>query len=178
MPKTYEKADATVTEMATMVLCKHESHKPLLDHRVRVDILMVVPPYNEQTGEYDSDAIMVGGYPAAACIKILGLKDRTVGRGDAEMLISYPWWRDATEKEQEALLDHELHHLAVKLNKVGQAIKDDLGRPKLWMRKHDVQAGWFAIVAQRNGEHSAEQQQAKKLMGLYQQVFWPQLEAR
>lgn len=178
MPKTYEKASAAVMEMAVAVLCKHESHKPLLDHRVKVDILMVIPPYNEQTGEYDSEAITVGGYPAAACIKVLGLKERTSGLGDAQMLISYPWWKDASEKEQEALLDHELHHLAVKLNKVGMAIKDDLGRPKLWMRKHDVFTGWFSIVAARNGEHSAERIQAKRIMGLFQSVFWPDVEAK
>lgn len=89
------------------------------------------------------------------------------GLGDAEILIDADWWEKANEAERKALLDHELQHFA-KTDKV-----DDLGRPKLKMRRHDVQVGWFKSVAERNGVSSQERLQAAQMMHEHQQVFWP-----
>lgn len=52
---------------------------------------------------------------------------------------------------------------------------DDLGRPKLKMRKHDVEIGWFKIIAERHGAHSIERQQAKIIFDTMGQSFWPGL---
>jgi hypothetical protein len=52
-------------------------------------------------------------------------------------------------------------------------IRDDLKRPKLKLRKHDVEVGWFAIVAGRHGSASLEIEQAKAVMDSYGQLFWP-----
>ena len=68
------------------------------------------------------------------------------------------------DAKKDALLDHELYHLEVQRNKHGKPKLDCNRRPKLTMRLHDRQYGWFDEIAQRHGSASIECQQA---MGLY-----------
>lgn len=96
-----------------------------------------------------------------------------LGRGDAEISLDGDWWRTASEEERRALLDHELHHIAPELNQNSQPITDDIGRPKIHMRKHDFQFGWFTIIAERHGLASAECIQAKGMMDAAGQYYWP-----
>jgi hypothetical protein len=49
---------------------------------------------------------------------------------------------------------------------------DALDRPKLAMRKHDHQFGWFDEVAQRHGEASPEVRQARVLMEKSGQLYF------
>jgi hypothetical protein len=49
---------------------------------------------------------------------------------------------------------------------------DAVGRPKLLMRKHDHQFGWFDEVAQRHGEASPEVRQARVLMESSGQLYF------
>lgn len=178
MPKSFEKVGEDVLEMASAILVEYESHKPLLDSRVRIDILFAVPAIDDKTGEYVGDAIKHRGVKASGQARIIGLKDRAAGRGDAEVLIDKEWWEKATRKQQLALLDHELHHFAVKENASGTAVRDDLNRPKLVLREHDLDVGWFAIIAERHGEDSAERMQAHELFLKFKREFWPQLESQ
>ena len=76
------------------------------------------------------------------------------------------------------MLDHELHHMEVKLDEEGVVIRDDLKRPKLKLRKHDVEVGWFALVAGRHGSNSLEIEQAKRVMDSYGQLFWPEIDGQ
>jgi len=70
-----------------------------------------------------------------------------------EILIDGDWWEAAPEKEQLAVLDHEFTHIAVSSD------DDDLGRPKIELRYHDYEFGWFRSVAERHGKASQECQQ-------------------
>jgi hypothetical protein len=173
---TYQKAPSEVRSLATAVLNKHATHAPLLSAAVKIDYLFAYPRYNEKD-EPIGDAIKHHGVKALGLARIVNLKDRTKGMGDAEILLDYEWWKDAPEPEQESLLDHELHHLSVNVNKLGIVMKDDLDRPKLRLRKHDRQFGWFDIVAERNGAHSMEQKQASEIFVQAGQLYWPQIAA-
>lgn len=144
-----------------------ESHHALTGVGIKIDYVFAFPDYDEATGEPTNNAINKGGIKALGVARKLNLKDRTKGLGDAEILLDGDWWEDATEKERRALLDHELHHL-VATSKV-----DDLGRPKLKLRKHDFEVGWFHIIAQRHGVHSQEQKQAGFIMESAGQFYWP-----
>lgn len=74
------------------------------------------------------------------------------------------------------MLDHELFHIQIKMK--GQIIQtDDLGRPKIKMRPHDMEVGWFKAVAERNGKYSQERIQALKYMEEMGQYFWPEFAA-
>lgn len=78
----------------------------------------------------------VGGAPAVASVRALSQKDRTRLNTEAkvEMSISLPYWLCATEKEREALIAHELRHLAVDYN-------EDTGEWKVKSNvPHNVQA--------------------------------------
>jgi hypothetical protein len=47
-----------------------------------------------------------------------------------------------------------------------------LDRPKLTLRRHDFQAGWFHEIAQRHGEASPEVRSAKQLMAGTGQLYF------
>jgi len=168
---TYKKAGNDVKEMAQAILEEYESHEPLLSAGVRIDFMMAYPDYDEASGEPINDAIKQNGVKALALCRKIGLKDRTKGQGDAEILLDGDWWDDADEADKKALLDHELHHL-VPTKKL-----DDLGRPLLKLRRHDYQFGWFSIIAQRHGIHSQERKQAASMMEIAGQYFWPEIAA-
>ena len=160
--------------MARDILCQFDTHKPLLDAKVKFDLLFAMGDKDED-GHVVTDAITHGGEKALGLTQILNLKDRAKGNGDCEILLDFDWWDDASEPQQRALLDHELHHVALKKKLDGPIEYDDLNRPKLKTRKHDVTVGWFKIVAARHGANSMEQIQAKKLMLDGSQYFWPDL---
>lgn len=171
---TYEEAEEGVHRMASEILTTYESHSPLVKCGVTVDFVFAHPSVDEN-GEPTGDAIKKNGRKALGLCRVINLKDRTMGRGDVEILIDADWWNnEASEQEQKALLDHELHHAEVKM-KDGQPKRDNLGRPLIKLRKHDVEVGWFDIIALRHGKHSQERIQAKKLTDDVGQLYWPDL---
>lgn len=174
MPK-FSKCDKDVYEMAQSILDEFESHKPLIECKVRVDLVFAFADVDEETGEKLNDALTHQGRKAHGVARKLATKDRAMGRGDVEVCLDGDYWKEtASEEMQRALLDHELHHFAVKTSK-GQFCYDDLGRPVIRLRKHDVEVGWFGIIADRHGKHSQEQIQAKTIMDAYGQFYWPAL---
>lgn len=174
MPTTYEKCEqnSEAVDLMNKVLTRHECYQTTLNAKVRIDLLFACAPRNDE-GVILGDAMKDKGHRTLGKARIISLKDRAAGRGDAEVLVDKEWWDDAGDEERAALLDHELYHIAVKTNKAGAVIRDDLNRPKLRMRHHDVQFGWFKEVAKRNGPYSQEQIQAKQLMDDHGQFFWP-----
>ena len=173
---TFQKCDKSVRDMAESLLKEFESHKPLIDAKVNVDFVFAFCDRDDD-GQPMNDALMLHGVKALGVARKLGLKDRAMGRGDAEICLDGDYWGEkATDAQQRALLDHELHHLAVKTTK-GQFVYDALGRPVIRMRKHDFQVGWFKCIADRHGKHSQEQIQAAYALDAMGQSFWPQLGA-
>ncbi|MEM6981166.1 MAG: putative metallopeptidase [Planctomycetota bacterium] len=172
MGKTYAKAPLELRERCGRVMTKY--HGELCDHEVKVDLVMAFAA-TDADGDPKGPAITSSsGAAAAACIRVVGLKDRVLGRGDAEMTIDgdrYSKWQMSTI---DALLDHELTHLELTGN------VDDLGRPKLRLRPHDCDFGWFDCVARRHGDHSFEVTQAKSIFGTraLRQLYLPGWEDR
>lgn len=117
------------------------------------------------------------GYPAGAVVRITPLKDRALGMADATIVVDRSGWLALSARQRDALIDHELTHLEVKTDEEEGAkdpvpVFDGLGRPKLLMRKHDHQFGWFDEVAQRHGEASPEVRQARALMESSGQLYF------
>lgn len=113
------------------------------------------------------------GYPAGAVVRITPVKDRALGMADATIVIDRAGWLALSGRQRDALIDHELTHLARKIDKeTGEVVFDVLERPKLQMRKHDHQFGWFDEVAQRHGQASAEVRQARRLMESSGQLYF------
>lgn len=173
---TYAKAPPEVRDMAEAILEEFISYKPLVEAKVKIDFLFAFADVGED-GEVKGHALNKHGIRALGITRKLGIKDRVMGRGDAEVCLDGDWWKDETPARRRALLDHELHHLEVKTDEDGVVIRDDLKRPKLRLRKHDVEVGWFALVAGRHGSNSLEIEQAKLVMDSYGQLFWPCIDA-
>lgn len=157
MGKTYEKAPRKVVETIGEVLRRY--HTDLCNMKLRVDALLVHAPLDAEGCPAGPALTSSGGYPALAKVKVTPLKDRVLGRGDCEIMLDgdrYPKWNDDVLR---CLIDHEIEHLEFTGN------VDDIGRPKLRLRPHDVEFGWFDAVARRHGDHSCEVRQAKGFFG-------------
>lgn len=168
----FERCDASVNDLAAEILFEFATHKPLIDAKVTVDYVFAFADCDENTGEPRGHALTLGGYPCLGICRKMPLKDRALGRADAEISLDGDWWKNATKDERKALLDHELHHLAVKIDKRG-LLRDDLGRPKLELRKHDFDFGWFKIIAERHGQFSIERRQAAQIVVEAGQYLFP-----
>jgi hypothetical protein len=169
---TFQRADKSVNQMADEILHQFATHEPLIAAKVTIDFVFAYPDYDERTGAPKNDALKLHGTKALAIARKIPLKDRALGRADCEITIDHHHWDRATEDVRRALLDHELHHFEVKIDKRG-VVTDDLGRPVINLRHHDYDIGWFRIIAQRHGQHSIECQQAETMMEDSGQFFWP-----
>lgn len=149
-----------VKEVARDVLAKFDTHAPLVKTGVKIDFVFAQANLDAD-GFPKGDALRLHGSKALAIVRIIPLKQRVLGRGDAEISLDMGWWNDASDEQRAALMDHELHHLTVITNKAGKFEPDDIGRPRLRMRHHDFQFGWFSIIAARHGAASQECVQAK-----------------
>jgi hypothetical protein len=126
----------------------------------------------------EGPAIKVRGSEAAGCIRITKLAERTLGLGDALMTLDGERMDAWTSKRLQAVIDHELRHLMLAKNKkTGQIQLDDEGRPKLRIRPHDFEFGWFARTAELYGEESYEVSQAREIVAAqFVQNFLPGFE--
>lgn len=162
MSATYSNSTDQIQPIAEKLIQKHYPDLDAVD--IKIDYLFATAQINDKTGEPTGPAIIVNGYRAYAVTKILSLKDRTMDRGDAEILIDGDLWPTLSWETQIALLDHELMHIECKRTKEGEFMWDDLNRPRLTLKKHDYQVGWFHEIAQRHGRHSIEAKQFHNLL--------------
>lgn len=168
--KTWTKADAQTLADVADLMARH--HSDLASNGVTVEVLMVLAPVDEDSGQPKGPALTVRGLEAAACIKVVGTRERAAGMADALMVVDGDRWPERPRREQRAILDHELTHLEV----IGQlevvdgqdepvfvADRDTSDRPRLRLRHHDREFGWFDEIARRHGDASLEVRQAREL---------------
>lgn len=169
---TFQKANKDVAQLAADLIAQYDTHKPLAELKVKIDIVMAFADEDDR-GNLLNDALTAHGVRALGITRKVGLKHRALGHGDAEIALDGNYWAQASAEEQAALLDHELHHISVQCDKNGNPQFDDLRRPKIVLRKHDVQVGWFKVIAERHGAASIERLQAKAIMDGQGQFYWP-----
>ncbi len=177
MPRL-EKADTFLKERAETILTKFDTYKPVIDAKVTIDFLFAYADECPQTGLPLGPAITHHVIAALGLCKIVGYKDRVKGLADVEITIDGQWWNSHDQPDQDALLDHELHHIQVieeGRTDARRAKHDKAGRPKLRCRPHEYEFGWFGVIAARHGLSSREVVQAKQIMEQGGQLFWPQL---
>ncbi|MCL5098510.1 MAG: hypothetical protein M1608_13470 [Candidatus Omnitrophica bacterium] len=170
---TFDKAGAEIMDLLWGV-CKYESHKPIREAGVKIDVVLAYADRDDK-GQARGTALQKDGRRALGITRKLGLKDRAMGRGDAEITLDGDYWLEAGKEQQAALLDHELTHLVVKMDQAGFFRRDPLKRPILGLRLHDIEVGWFVEVAKRHEGNSLERGQALMIMDSYGQYFWPEI---
>lgn len=134
----------------------NEFHPELVEAGVTIEAVMAF----DDKGGYP---VKANGYPALACIRANSLKNRVKGFADAEITIDKSAYDALNDQQKKALIDHELFHLVVVRDKEGNIKHDDAERPKIKLKKHDYQFGWFREIALRHGENSPEVYQANLL---------------
>lgn len=150
---------AIATEEVNLTIMKvmEQNHPELYNEGVTITALIA--------RSEEGPAIKVRGCEAAGCIRITKLAERTLGLGDAVMILDGERLDAWTSKRLQAVIDHELRHLVLaKSKKTGQVQRDDQDRPKLKIRQHDFEFGWFARTAELYGEDSYEVSQAREIV--------------
>jgi hypothetical protein len=150
---TYVRGHSEIEPYVTKMLERY--HPQLRDAKVTFTYLFAHAAV-DKNGDPKGPAVRFGGYAALAVIKIIGLKERADTRADAELTIDGDRWPELSEAGRYALVDHELEHLELKHDKDGNVQRDDLNRPKLVIRKHDHQFGWFDAIVRRHGKDAIE----------------------
>jgi len=139
---------------------------------VTVSASYVFDGRNEETNEPEGRALECKGVAALAVVRATKLKERVQGRADVEILICGVEWPRLTPKQQDALIDHELYHVELIIDReTGEPKLDDSGRPMLNMRDHDISVGWFLINAQRHGINSPEIRQARQIFNQFREIL-------
>lgn len=162
MPKTYTHIDETDPLYHRILDVMEKHHHPLKEAALNLTVIVAHGP-RDQNGDQCGPALTHGGYEAMATIKIVSLKDRSLpGMGDAILTLDGDRYDELSEQTFEALIDHELFHLILVVDKDGAIVRDDLGRPKLRMRKHDIQIGGFSQIIQKHKQHALEATQVNE----------------
>jgi hypothetical protein len=161
--KTYSKASSDVEKHIERML--KENHPDL--EKVTIGALLV---HDEESGD---QVLKHQGYPAAAVVSVTPLKSRALGVADAIIVVDRAFWLTLSAPQKDALIDHELTHVKRVVDEETEEPKfDAVDRPKLAMRPHDHQLGWFDEVARRHGEASPEIRQARALLEQTKQLYF------
>jgi hypothetical protein len=162
MPTVHEKADDEIAALVAEIMKEH--HWELAEAGVTIGCLIATNP--------DAAAVKLHGYPCDAVVRIVPLKQRVHGMPDAEIVIDGGEWETLPDERRRALIDHELTHLTLALDKKTKKPKtDDLGRPKLKMRLHDWELGGFAEIAKRHGDAAPEKRAFRNTADKYGQLL-------
>lgn len=166
----YSEADSELKNCRDRMMEKY--HGPLRDAGVTTDLVFAEPRSDgEGVIAPEACALKLHGYPVQAMVKINSYKLRFKGHADAEILVDKQRWQELKDEEKDALIDHELEHLELKTDRDGLLVRDDLDRPKLRMRLHDWEHGWFDSIARRHGPQSQEVQQFEKFKAAHRQTW-------
>lgn len=168
----YCDAPADCLEIYNQVMNQYHSH--LVEYGVTVDILFA--KLKAEEAKPGASAVRLHGYPCAAVVKVNSYKLRVQGHSDAEIVIDGDMWNDWSYEQRVALMDHELEHLELKMDKDENPTQDDLGRQKLKVKHHDHEFGWFDSIARRHGENSPEVRQYEAFRDLQPELWAPQEE--
>jgi hypothetical protein len=160
MPTTYAKDDGPITKVVARVVKQY--HRDLEAAGVTVEILIAA---NDE-----GPAVTAHGWPAQALAKINNLQNRAAGNADCRIVVADDCWKAKSPEEKEALIDHECHHFELVKDKYGGVRTDDLGRPKLRIRRHDWELGGFDVIARRRGSLAPEVQVAAKIKRRLEQL--------
>jgi hypothetical protein len=157
---------AASIDLETAIESMVRQHHPDLQN-VRITALFF---YDDEKSE---PVLQHNGYPAAAVVRITTLKERVLGLADAIITVDRHHWQSLTHMRHCALIDHELTHITRRLDpETQEPLYDAAARPKLQMRRHDHQLGWFDEVAHRHGENSIEVRQARDLVQSTYQLYF------
>lgn len=154
---TIDDAYAIIEELLPMY------YGPLQDNGVTFQVVAAFAK-RDKNDDPVGPALKLHGVPCAATVKVVPYKLRVLGQADVEIMIDSDKWDERTHESKRAIISHELFHVLPVVDKDGVIKRDDCNRPKLRLRPHDREYGWFDVIAARHGIDSLEVQQARELI--------------
>lgn len=170
MPNRLAQAPLSVWEQGKAIMDKWHSELGVADVKIEYIFAFAPEPDDDRP---KAPALKLHGYPCSGIAGIVNLEGRVMGRQDGKIVLDGDQWGNMTEAQQNALLDHELSHFNVARTVEGEIIYDTSGRPKLKMRLHDYQFGFFTDIAERHGVDSMEVKQAEIFFRESGQIYFP-----
>ncbi len=168
MPITYDVAKESDNQLLEKTM--KEYHTGLYDFEVRVGLLKAYGSKNDD-GVIKTFPLKKAGAPCAAKVKIVSMKDRLTKNLDAEIFVDGDLWDKLTERKKQAILDHELEHIKLNVDKEGEVKMDDLDRPKLKLIPDDMNFWGFSTIVERYGADSQEYQCFQKLVNEFDGIL-------
>lgn len=139
-----------VEAIAARVLAMPE-HEHLVDHDVPIGWLMRNDPKHkgnkvELGSVHDVKAMFQGGFKDLGLQLLHGMLGHLP---DFLVVLNAPWWAEATPREREALVFHELAHIKQAIDRYGAPRFDRDGLPVFKVVGHDLEE--FKSVVARYG---------------------------
>jgi hypothetical protein len=161
MATSYTKAGKDIH--AEVEAIAHEYNPPLAEAGVTILVL------------WADGGLEVRGHAAAASARILNARDRAAGMPDCCITLCRETWDGLSEAKRRALIDHEANHFLPQRDKNDPAkwALDDNLRPKLKMRRHDAEIGFFFDVVERHGKDAMESGSFLDLHKTFTQMAFP-----
>jgi hypothetical protein len=168
---TYSPASTDVDAIIAEVI--GEFYPDLVEAGAKISAVFAYPTLDKD-GEPTGPAMVKDDRQILARVKKNSEEDRCAGKADATITIDHEEWDKLSDDETDgagrkrALIDHELHHLIVRRDKMtGLVATDDRGRPLFKMKPHDWEITGFKAVVERHGRHSYEKRQARQFHDTY-----------
>ncbi len=165
MSVSYVEANSDIYLMVSEVMSKHFSVMASLDPCLEIEVLMA----EDDKGK---PALKSHGHACAGKIKLVKPEDRAADQGvpDIRIFLDRRRWDKLTSRRRQALLHHELSHVAIRHDKrSGEIKRDDYGRPRLRLKLDDWLLTGFRETAEIFGEDALEIQSLRKVADLLQQ---------
>ncbi len=156
--------------MAVLNRMMADHHRRLAAEKVRVAVLMIHPPVNKD-GDKIGPAIKHAGVEVAGRIKVATARERVLAEVEAIMEIDAEFWDTLVIESQAALIDHELEHLVILIDKEGVTRRHPGNLPVLATQPDDWMLTGFRSVVDRHGAHALEAMAIRELYEGFQMVF-------
>ncbi len=169
MSVTYVEANPDIYLLVSEVMSKHFSVLASVDPCLEIEILLA----EDDKGK---PAIRAHGHACAGKIKLVKPEDRAADQGvpDIRIFLDGRRWEKLSARRRQALLHHELSHIALRLDKrSGEVKRDDYGRPRLRLKLDDWLLTGFRATAEIFGEDALEVQSLRKVAEVLQQPSLP-----
>lgn len=142
-------------------------------HHLRLDQVGVTVGLMEARN-LDGPALKDRGREVLAVTRVNSLRDRAEGKPDATITIDAVEFAALPHERKVAILDRALTALELVVDeKAGGLKRDDLGRPKLKLRRPDYQTSGYWDVIDRHGKEAQESQDYQTLNKEFSQRCFP-----
>jgi len=160
MSKTYTQCSPEIHKTARDIM--HTHHPDLFANEPSFLCIFVDAGIDEEGNP--KPAIKHQGYPCAGIVKLTNAADRACGKPDFVIQLDHQVWSRTEEEGRTSLLDHEITHVEPDLDEEGEYQVHSDGRPRLKMRRHDIEIGIFHEVIERHGAAAID---AVQVMNVY-----------